>query len=137
MNGIVPGLIDDLNGRSPGSIEIGDRIVKVFCFLKILSELRIWTTFIEIHLAQNDHQWVNCISLRTITLPARSLASCYACLAGCKNRLLHNRERALQSLPALGTQIHQVNGEEGKAFLLIRAFAMSLTDGPKRLLGST
>jgi hypothetical protein len=54
VNGIVPGLIDELNRRFPGSIEVGDRIMKV-------------------------------------------------------------------------------NGEEGKAFLLIRAFAMSLTDGPKRL----
>jgi hypothetical protein len=54
VQGIVPGLIDDLNHRCPGTIEVGDRIMKV-------------------------------------------------------------------------------NGEEGKAFLLIRAFAGSLTDGPKRL----
>ena len=36
-------------------------------------------------------------------------------------------------MPALRVQIPQVNGEEGRAFKLIREFAVSL-DGPKSLL---
>ena len=41
------------------------RVHLFFCFLNYLSELRILTTF---YLTKTDHQWVNFVSLKTITL---------------------------------------------------------------------
>ena len=47
-------------------VEHGSALPRFFsCFLNNLSELRILTTF---YFAKNDHQWVNFIFLKTITL---------------------------------------------------------------------